>query len=111
MAFDFGAWLQKAMEEKGEGGTSLYSPETLQDVVALALISGGEPLTGLPPPVAKILGSFFIRAGVTGAADPKQALEAYFAQHPVPPALTESLQRELKRNPGMQSLRIGAIRG
>src|SRR5438477_11911276 len=103
MAFDLGAWLSKGLQQ--------HPPQVMQDVVALALLSSGQPLTELPEPVSKIMGAFFVRAGMIGDADPKQALDVYFAQHPVPTDLVASLQRELQRDPGKPTLRLGAIRG
>src|SRR5438045_2785182 len=103
MAFNFGAWLQQVMEEQGEGGAPRYSAETVQDLVALILLSSKEPLGPVADDVSKILGAFLARTGlkdVNGAPELQQAMAKYFEGHPLPAELLASLQAEFKREPG-----------
>ena len=115
MAFNFGAWLQQMMNEPGPHGAPRYSPETLQDLVALVLLSGKEPLGEVPDEASKILGAFLLRTGlkdVKKGPELKKALDTYFSSHPLPPELVQSLQAEFQREPsGKQTRSMRPIRG
>jgi hypothetical protein len=118
MAFNIETWLSQMMEQKDSAGRPLYSTETLQDVVALVLLSGDEPFGPVPDPLAKILAAFMTRSGMTTATDAaslQKALDGYFAAHPLPASLTASLQAEFRRSsqdtPFSRKLHRRSIRG
>ena len=113
MAFNVATWLTGLMEQKNAQGGPLYPPETLQDFVALVLLSQDKPLGPLPDDVAKILGAFLARSGLERVKEPaalQKALGDYFRAHPLPAALVDSFQAEFKREPQGKKTAARAIR-
>ncbi|MBK7862653.1 MAG: hypothetical protein IPJ65_29405 [Archangiaceae bacterium] len=101
MAFNFGVWLEKVMAQRNPAGGPLYSPTTVQDLVALVLLSSKQPLDKLPENISTIFGAFLMRSGMNKVKDPaalKQAMGAYFKAHPLPPSLVHNFQAEFRRD-------------
>jgi hypothetical protein len=114
MAFDFPAWLKGVMEKQNGEGKPLYSPETVQDLVALVLIASKRPIEKLSGPAASIFGAFLIRTGLDKLkpAEFQKALDAYFKAHPLPKELVSSFQYEFQREPtGKKQKMFRPIRG
>ena len=110
MGLDLASWLEKMRDEKNGEGLPLFSAETLQDFVALMLLSGGDAsVENVPPAYKRLVGAFVMRAGLTGAKGPafEKALESYFERVPLPTYLVDSFQVEFKREPTTKKKKSG----
>jgi len=114
MAFDLAAWLGSKLEQKNAKGERLYPLETLQDMVALMVLSGKQAIDKLPEPLSTMLGAFIVRTGLDKVKPDafKAALDKYFKAHPLPKELVDSFQAEFRREPtGKQQKGFRPIRG
>ena len=95
-----GAGLLALFETQRKDGSYVYPDEEVRALVPLLFLSSGEDLSAQSPKLQAAMAEFFSRIGLKPRATAKQLQEAvdrYYAEHPVDPKLLKKLQKSLGR--------------
>ncbi|MBS1149541.1 MAG: hypothetical protein H6Q89_1239 [Myxococcaceae bacterium] len=94
-----GAGLLALFETQRKDGSYLYTDEAVRALVPLLFLASGEDLSQQAPKLQRLMAEFFAKVGLKPRATAKQlqqAVDRYYAEHPVDPKLLKKLQQTLR---------------
>ena len=87
-------------EHRRPDGTPLYGDDVIDLAIPFLALSAGVDVATAPAPLQRVMLRFAERVGLTTTMDPSavtSAIDAFFEQNPLPPALFQDLQALMRR--------------